>query len=323
MAPSAIYTPSPSQITSEVKKSLMNPSSPHEIVKGPVLAIGSLDTAQDGKYQSLLLRLDAQEGLTAERQMLDRLIDGAISLAPSNYTSIHVLLSPSEYTSLSPSLPSLLQQTLAGLTPLGTLHLLNLTAGFLSLPHELTLAGFMVIESVRDGPDARIVAQKPLPIATPLPSALPIRRKTDPAKQSSKKALWALSSPSTPTIDAEALLTAADRERPVPTCDPVIVGAPRRKKACKNCSCGLAELEAEEAKSGKVVLLDSDNAVEVEAGDTAKSLIAAAKAAPKATSSCGSCFLGDAFRCASCPYLGLPAFNPGEKVEIDFGMDDI
>ncbi|KAG1907432.1 cytokine-induced anti-apoptosis inhibitor 1, Fe-S biogenesis-domain-containing protein [Suillus fuscotomentosus] len=305
MAPTAIYTPSPSQITSEVKKSLMNASSPHEIVKGPVLAIGSLDTAQDGK------------------QMLDRLIDGAISLAPSNYTSIHILLSPSEYTSLSPSLPSLLQQTLAGLTPLGTLHLLNLTAGFLSLPHELTLAGFMVIESVRDGPDARIVAQKPLPIATPLPSALPIRRKTDPAKQSSKKALWALSSPSTPTIDAEALLTAADRERPVPTCDPVIVGAPRRKKACKNCSCGLAELEAEEAKSGKVVLLDSDNAVEVEAGDMAKSLIAAAKAAPKATSSCGSCFLGDAFRCASCPYLGLPAFNPGEKVEIDFGMDDI
>ncbi|KAG1795487.1 cytokine-induced anti-apoptosis inhibitor 1, Fe-S biogenesis-domain-containing protein [Suillus variegatus] len=323
MAPTAIYTPSPSQITSEVKKSLMNASSPHEVVKGPVLAIGSLDTAQDGKYQSLLLRLDAQEGLTAERQMLDRLIDGAISLAPSNYDSIHVLLSPSEYTSLSPSLPSLLQQTLAGLTPLGTLHLLNLTAGFLSLPHELTLAGFMVIESVRDGPDARIVAQKPLPIATPLPSALPIRRKTDPAKQSSKKALWALSSPSTPTIDAEALLTAADRERPVPTCDPVIVGAPRRKKACKNCSCGLAELEAEEAKSGKVVLLDSDNAVEVEAGDMAKSLIAAAKAAPKATSSCGSCFLGDAFRCASCPYLGLPAFNPGEKVEIDFGMDDI
>jgi hypothetical protein len=232
------------------------------------------------------------------------MFDTAILLAPSSYASIHVVLSSSEYSSLSPNLPSLLQQTLVGLTPLGTLHLLNLTAGFLSLPQELTLAGFTVIESVSDGSDARIVAQKPLPIATPLPSALPLRRKTDPAKQSSKKALWALSSPSTPTIDAETLLTAADRVRPVPTCDPVIAGAPRRKKACKNCSCGLAELEAEEAKLSKVVLLDDDNAVEVGAGDVAKSLIAAAKAAPKATSSCGSCFLGDAFRCASCPYLG-------------------
>ncbi|KAG2152933.1 cytokine-induced anti-apoptosis inhibitor 1, Fe-S biogenesis-domain-containing protein [Suillus clintonianus] len=303
MAPTAIYTPSPDPITSEVKKSQIN-GSPYEIIKGPALAIGSLDTAQDGKYQSLLFRLNAQAGQAAEKQMLDRLLDGAISLAPSSYASIHVVLSPSEYTSLSPNLQSLLQQTIAGLTPLGTLHLLNLTAGFLSLPHELTLAGFTIIESVKDGSDARIVAQKPLPIVMPLPSALPLRRKTDPAKQSSKKALWALSSSSTPTIDAEALLTAADRVRPVPTCDPVIAGAPRRKKACKNCSCGLAELEAEEAKSSKVVLLDSDNAVEVGAGDMAKSLIAAAKAAPKATSSCGSCFLGDAFRCASCPYLG-------------------
>lgn len=94
------------------------------------------------------------------------------------------------------------------------------------------------------------------------------------------------------TIDEDALLG------DVP--DPLGKGksdCSSQPKACANCSCGRKELEddvgADEAKK------------QLENG--------------KVRSACGSCYLGDAFRCDSCPYRGMPAFKPGAKVELSGG----
>ncbi|KAF8605493.1 DUF689-domain-containing protein [Ceratobasidium sp. AG-I] len=280
---------------------------------GPALVVGSLGTAQDGRYQNLITELSQSEDLRSlgpsavERQILDRILDGGTVLSPKYYSSAHVLITPADYASSAAQLHFLATTLAKAIAPNGKIHFSNPPA---TIESEVTAAGLQIVSQS----DGALVAQAPAAAA-----AVRLPRRT--GDKASKAALWALSAPSASTIDPDSLLTAADRERPIPTCEPPTEGAPRRKRACKGCTCGLAEVEAAES----VVMLDGmvDGNAKAVSGDEKARLIAAAKAAPKATSSCGSCFLGDAFRCASCPYLGLPAFEPGQKVEIDSGMDDI
>ncbi|XP_068618594.1 anamorsin homolog [Battus philenor] len=90
-------------------------------------------------------------------------------------------------------------------------------------------------------------------------------------------------------IDADQLLDEDDLKKPDKQ-SLRVCSTTGKRKACADCSCGLAEELRGETK------------------DTPKS-------------SCGSCYLGDAFRCATCPYLGMPAFKPGEKVMLDLNSD--
>lgn len=116
-----------------------------------------------------------------------------------------------------------------------------------------------------------------------------------PAPASKTAEVWSLSTNDLVDDDLELindddLLDEDDLKKPDPSSlRASCVDGPKKRKACKNCTCGLAEeLEQESTK----------------------------KTTQPKTSACGSCYLGDAFRCASCPYLGMPAFKPGEKIQL-------
>lgn len=115
-------------------------------------------------------------------------------------------------------------------------------------------------------------------------------------------------------IDEDGLLSDEDLNRPVQLpadCKPET--AKKRRRACKDCTCGLAaQLEAEDAERREkanndlnVLKLNTD-----ELNDEVDFTVQGK------TGSCNSCSLGDAFRCATCPFIGLPAFKPGEEVRI-------
>ncbi|CAD7934360.1 unnamed protein product [Amoebophrya sp. A25] len=66
------------------------------------------------------------------------------------------------------------------------------------------------------------------------------------------------------------------------------------KKACKNCSCGRADLEKKHGTEKANEMLKSG----------------------QVESKCGNCYLGDDYRCEGCPFRGMPAFDQGDKLTL-------
>lgn len=95
-----------------------------------------------------------------------------------------------------------------------------------------------------------------------------------------------------------------------PSCLPPAGTSKKRRRACKDCTCGLAQrIEAEDrakraSADQSLARLKAEDLAEVDF--TVKGKVG----------SCGNCALGDAFRCDGCPYIGLPAFKPGEEVRL-------
>ncbi|PNJ62776.1 CIAPIN1 isoform 2 [Pongo abelii] len=139
-------------------------------------------------------------------------------------------------------------------------------------------------------PNFEVGSSRQLKLSITKKSSPSVKPAVDPAAAK----LWTLSAndmedDSMDLIDSDELLDPEDLKKPDPaSLRAASCGEGKKRKACKNCTCGLAE-ELEKQKSREQM-----------------------SSQPK--SACGNCYLGDAFRCASCPYLGMPAFKPGEKV---------
>lgn len=207
-------------------------------------------------------------------------------------SSIDVVLLGIITPQMNPS-AEVLEEIIRLLKPNGRLlvHLTKAVVDSNKLVYNLRVAGFVNISSLSaENSMIRITCAKPN-YEVGSSARLPFASKATGATDGAKK-VWALSAQDmldadVELVDPDELIHEADFKKPDPIQLKGSCGEEKKRKACKNCTCGLAEKLEEETLAKSVTV-------------------------PK--SSCGNCYLGDAFRCASCPYRGLPAFKPGEKI---------
>ncbi|KAJ9199791.1 hypothetical protein DTO166G4_3533 [Paecilomyces variotii] len=261
---------------------------------------------QEEKLRNLFTTFDRS---TTDLQMLDRLSAGFVSL-PSNTYDLVLVLTDTDSTRRSEALPLLTRELYTALVPaMKTGAKLQTQDNFFgaSEAREAVLAGLVHKDGGFEKPDTTAAVAVPLRFGAKkaaakknVPPPPPVIDFTDDLGNDDE------------LIDEDTLLSAEDMKRPVvppPECQPK---AGKRRRACKDCTCGLAaQLEAEDAERRAkadqgldTLKLQADDLNELDFTVQGK------------TGSCGNCALGDAFRCAGCPFIGMPAFKPGEEVKI-------
>ncbi|BCS28153.1 electron carrier [Aspergillus puulaauensis] len=282
-----------------------------------LLAPPSIATQED-KLRALFTTYDRN---TTDLQMLDRVSAGFVSLPSSTYDLV-LVLTDTDGTRRSEALQLLKREVYAAVIPAmkggGKLQTQDNFFGEAE-EREAVLAGLVKSQSGFEKLDVSTGVAVPLklgrkkktaPAPTPAPAPAPAPVVQPPPIISSEDN--DLNDDDDELIDEDTLLSADDLKRPIvqpPECRPK---PGKRRRACKDCTCGLAaQMESEDKdrreaadKDLNVMKLESDDLNELDFTVQGK------------TGSCGSCALGDAFRCDGCPFIGLPAFKPGQEVQI-------
>ncbi|KAJ5954047.1 Cytokine-induced anti-apoptosis inhibitor 1 [Penicillium viridicatum] len=284
-----------------------------------LLAPPSIATQED-KLRDLFSTFDRS---ITDLQMLDRLSTGVVSLPATTYDLV-LILTDTDGTRRSEALKLLTRDVYATLVPSmkpGAKLQTQDSALNASDAMEAVLAGLVQSDNGFEKPSFDPSAAVPLKFGlkkknkpTP-PAAVPVI----PSFPTGFAAPMGIDSPTNhdrddddELINEDTLLSEEDLTRPImppPECQPK---TGRRRRACKDCTCGLADkLEAED-KERRANADKELNVMKLDTGDLAElDFTVEGK-----TGSCGSCALGDAFRCDGCPYMGLPAFKPGQEVQI-------
>ncbi|KAJ5184472.1 Cytokine-induced anti-apoptosis inhibitor 1 [Penicillium cf. griseofulvum] len=280
-----------------------------------LLAPPSIATQED-KLRGLFSTFDRS---TTDLQMLDRLSTGVVSLPATTYDLV-LILTDADSSRRSEALQLLTRDVYATLVP-------AMKAGAKLQTQDSTLNASDTMEAILAGlVQSDNGFEKPnFDPSAAVPLKFGLKKKNKPTPTAVPSIPTGFAAPmgiDAPTnhdrddddelINEDTLLSEEDLTRPImppPECQPK---TGRRRRACKDCTCGLADkLEAED-KERRANADKELNVLKLDTGDLAElDFTVQGK-----TGSCGSCALGDAFRCDGCPYMGLPAFKPGQEVQI-------